>query len=149
MPRRADVDRVEGGTAHTDRGGDGLAGLIRLLLPNIVTTILGAGLLSFLFVSWTEKNRQFEVNKAEAYVNFLKYTWNSNMFSDATEAQRENNVEYLRSVSALTVYAPKGVLNAYHDYANCAARAGSSNEMRDSLGEDKVDNQILVEALWK
>ena len=124
------------------------------MLDKIIPALIGAtaGLLSFLFIGWTEGQKQFEIQKANAYVSFIRDSWVDNADKAGTA--------YLKAVSALTIYSSREVLAAHALYVaeNCAGRADPPpcrlrwaelvNAMRESLGERHASEQSIIAALW-
>ena len=132
------------------------------ILDKVMPALIGAmaGLLSFLFVGYTEGARQFQVKRAEAYATFIRDSWGRDQASGEDQAPEEDEgLVLVRAVSGLTVYATEDVIETYAIYIkDCGLGVDSSacrglwadvvNRMRTSLGEDAVDRQVIIQALY-
>jgi hypothetical protein len=125
--------------------------MLEKVLDSIVPALIGAvvGLLSFFSAGWLEGEKQFEIKKADAYVEFIQKAWGT------------DQIAYIRPISAITVYAPPDVLDsfaAYRSQGTCGGEpeppecqdlwAKMVNAMRRSLNGSDANRQSIVDALW-
>jgi hypothetical protein len=124
------------------------------LLP-AVTGLLGVlvGSLTLLFAGWTESQRQTAIKRYEALVQFAEAIWGT-----TSEADMQT---YKHKIGGLTVFADKGVLDAYAPYARsgCALKgdptyecrsqwANVVNAMRKSAEVERADPDTIIYILW-
>jgi hypothetical protein len=92
------------------------------ILPAI-TGLIGAlvGVSAFVFVGWTEGQKQYQIKKAETYAEFASSSWGG---PDAGD-----DIAYVRAASRLTIYADDSVLTAFGAYTKSKAYAFASGEI--------------------
>lgn len=119
------------------------------------TGLLGVmiGVSSLLLAGWTESEKQTAIKKSNALVEFAEFAWGLD--------NPEENLNFTRKVSGITVFADEIILKALAKYtkSGCSETGDKTyecrsnwaavvNAMRETAGQPRVNADVIIETLW-
>lgn len=148
---------TDAGAASGDRQGPpaSTGALSNWLIPSSAALVgaLAGLVVTLLTTGYLEAEKLSKQRRSEAVASYLQAAWGGS--SD------EDNLDFIRKLSLLSVYAPPSVLKTVHEYgvSNCTEIGDSEprckqlwvsvvTEMRTLVGSEPVSDTILRELLW-